>query len=79
MGEGPGCVHEGVMVGRHGIGTEDMRVTTLLTVEAMKFGTLVVWVSRGGSSTGGTMIMGTVWMEVFHGSTCVALSQNNWT
>ena len=79
MGEIPGCIHERVMVGGHGIETEDMGVTTLLTVEAMKFRTLVVWMSKSSLSTGEATIMETIGAEVFGGSTYVASSQNDWT
>ena len=50
----------------------------LLTVGAMKFRTLVVWVARGGSSTGGTIMMETVRVEMFCGPACEALSLNDW-
>ena len=63
----------------HGVEIEDIGVTTLLTVEAMKFRTFVIWVSWGGSSIGGTMVMGTVWVEVVCGSAHVALTWNDWT
>ena len=76
MGEVLGCVHEGVMVREHGTGTEDTGVTTLLTVEAMKFKTLVIWMSQGSSSTGGVTIMETIGVEVFGGLTCIAPTWN---
>ena len=78
MEEVPGCVHEGVVVRGHEVGIEDMEVTMLLTVGALKFRTFVVWVSQGGSTIGGTMIMGTVWVEVVCESAHVALAWNNW-
>ena len=34
---------------------------------------LVVWMARGGSFTGGAMMMGTVSVEVFCGLACEAL------
>ena len=72
MGKVPGCVHEGLVVGGHGVGIEDIGVTMLLIVKAMKFRALIIWVSQGSSSTGGTMIMGIVWAEVFHGLASIA-------
>ena len=78
MEEVPGCVHEGVVVRGHEVGIEDMEVTMLLTVGALKFRTFVVWVSQGGSTIGGTTIMGTVWVEVVYGLAHVALAWNNW-
>ena len=45
MEELPGCIHEGVIVWRHGLRAEDVGVTTLLTVGAMKFGTFVAWMA----------------------------------
>ena len=77
MREVLGCVHEGVMVQEHGLGAEDAGVTTLLTMGATKFRALVVWMARSGLFTGGTTVMGTVGAEMFHGSTCVASSQND--
>ena len=77
MGEVPGCIHEGVIIWGHGLGPEDLGVTTLLTVGAMKFKTFVVGMAWSGSSIGGTTMMGTVRVEVFSGSTCEALSWND--
>ena len=77
MREVPGGIHEGVIGWGHGLGTEDLGVTTLLTVEAMKFRAFVVRMAGGSSSAGGTTIMGTVGAEVFGGSTCETLSQND--
>ena len=54
-----------------------MGVTMLLIVGAMKFRAFVVRVAQGGSSTGGTMIIGTVGVEMFGGSTCETSSQND--
>ena len=67
------------LVGRDGPGAEDVWVTMLLTVGAMKFGTLVVGVAQCVLSAGGTIIMGTVGMEVVSGPACVASSWNVWT
>ena len=78
MGEVQGCVHEGVIIWGHSLGTEDLGVTTLLIVGAMKFRAFVVRMARGGSSTGGTIMMGTVGV-VFSRSTCETLSQNDCT
>ena len=77
MGEVPGGVYKGIIVWGCGLRAEDLEVTTLFTVGAMKFRTFVVWVARGGSSTGGTMIMGTVKAEMFCGLACEALSWND--
>ena len=77
MGEVPGGVHEGVVDWGHGLGAEDLEVTTLLTVEAMKFRAFVVGMAGGSLSTGGTTIMGTVGAEVFSGSTCETSSWND--
>ena len=49
----------------------------LLTVGAMKFRALVVGMARGGSSAGGTMVMGRVGVKVFSGSTCETSSRND--
>ena len=78
MEEVPGGVHEGVIVWGHGLGAEDLEVTTLLTVGAMKFGTFVVWVAESGSSAGGTTMMETVGAEMFCGLACEASSWNDW-
>ena len=78
MEEVPDGVYKGIIVWGYGLGTEDLGVTMLLTVEAMKFRAFVVWMARGGSFTGGTTMMGTVGAEVFNGSVCEALSQNDW-
>ena len=78
MGEVPGGIHEGVIVWEHGLGAEDLEVTTLFTVGATKFGAFVVWMAGGGLSTGGTMMMEAVGAEMFGGSACEALSWNNW-
>ena len=67
------------MVGGHGPEAEDMRVTTLFTVGITKFRTLVVGVSWGVLSTGGTMVMEIVWAEVVGGLAHIALSWNVWT
>ena len=77
MGEVPGDVHEVVVGWGHGLEAEDSGVTTLLTVGAMKFRAFVVGMARGGSSIGGTTMMGTVGVKVFSGSTCEALSWND--
>ena len=77
MGEVPGYVHEEVVVWEHGLGAEDSGVTTLLTVEAMKFRTFVVGMAWSSLSTGGTMMIGTVRVEMFGGLTCEALSWND--
>ena len=77
MREIPGGVHEGVIGWGRGLGTEDSGVTTLLTVGAMKFRAFVVGMAGGGSSAGGAIMMGTVGAEVFSGSTCQILSQND--
>ena len=77
MGEVLGCVHKGVVVWGHGLGAEDLGVTTLLTIKAMKFGTFVVGMAWSSSSTGGTMMMGTVGVEMFGGLACEAPSWNN--
>ena len=79
MREVPGGRHKGVIGQGHSLGTEDLGVTTLLTVGAMKFRAFVVRMARGSSSTGGTTMMGTVRVEVFSGSTCETLSQNDCT
>ena len=49
----------------------------LLTVGAMKFRAFVVGMARGSSSTEGTTMMETVWVEVFSGLRCETSSQNN--
>ena len=77
MGEVPGDVHEVVVGWGHGLEAEDSGVTTLLTVGAMKFRAFVVGMAGGGSSAGGAIMMGTVGAEVFSGSTCQILSQND--
>ena len=56
-----------------------MRVTILFTVGITKFRTLVVGVSWGVLSTGGTMVMEIVWAEVVGGLAHIALSWNVWT
>ena len=78
MGEVPGGVNEGVVVWGYGLGAEDSGVTMLLTVGATKFGAFVVWMARGGSSIGGTRMVGIVRAKVFGGSAYEASSQNNW-
>ena len=78
MEEVPDGIHKGIIVWRHDLGAEDSGMTTLLTVGAIKFRTFVVWVARGGSSTRGTTMMGTVGVEMFGGLACEALSQNDW-
>ena len=52
-------------------------MTTLLTVEAMKFKALVVWMGMGSLSAGGTTVMGTVGAEMLCESACVASSRND--
>ena len=74
MGEVPGGIHERVIDWGHHLGAEDLGVTMLLTVGAMKFRTFVVRVTRGSLSAGGTMMMETVRVEMFGGSTCETLS-----
>ena len=49
----------------------------LLIVEAMKFRAFIVGITWGSSSTGGTMMMGTVRVEMFSGSAYEALSWND--
>ena len=51
-------------------------MTTLLTVEATKFRTLVIWMSQGSLSTEGVTIMGTIGVEVFGKLACVAPTWN---
>ena len=75
--EVPGGIHERVVGRGHGLGTEDLKVTMLLTVGATKFRTFVVRMAGGSSFTGGTRMMGTVGMEVFSGLTCQTSSQND--
>ena len=77
MGEVPGGIHEGVVDWGYGLETENSGVTMLLTVGAMKFRALVVGMARGGSSAGGTMVMGRVGVKVFSGSTCETSSWND--
>ena len=79
MEEIPGGIHKGVVVWRHGLGTEDVGVTMLLTVEATKFGTFVVWMAGGSLFAGGTTMMGIVGAEMFCGPACEVLSWNDWT
>ena len=79
MGEVPGGVHEGVIGWGHDLRVEDLGVTTLLIVEAMKFKAFVVGMARGSLSTKGTTIMETVGAEVFSGLTCEISSQNDCT
>ena len=62
------------MIGEHGAGAENVGVTMLLTVGAMKLRTLVVWMSWGSLSTGETTVMGIVWAEVFHRLAYIALT-----
>ena len=77
MGEVLGCVHKGVVVWGHDLGAEDLGVTMLLTVGAMKFRTFVVGMAWSSLSTGGTMMMGTVRVEMFSGLACEAPCWNN--
>ena len=77
MGEVSGSIHERVIVWGHGLGIENLGVTMLLTVGAMKFRAFVVGMARGSSSTEGTTMMETVWVEVFSGLRCQTSSQNN--
>ena len=79
MGEVLGCVHKGVVVWGHDLGAEDLGVTMLLTVGAMKFRTLVVGVAWCMLSAGGATIMETIGVEVVSGPAYVAPSWNIWT
>ena len=79
MREVPGCVCKGDVVRGCGTGAEYAGATTLLTVGAMKFRTFVVGVFWSSLSAGGTIIIGTVWLEVFCGSACVTPVSNDWT
>ena len=69
MREVPGGRHKGVIGQGHSLGTEDLGVTTLLTVGAMKSRAFVVGIVRGSLSAGGTTMMETVGAKVFGGST----------
>ena len=75
----PDGVYKGVMIKGNSSGTEDVGVTTLLTVGVTKCRTFVVGMSWGMSSTGGTAIIGTVGTKVVGGLACVVLGRNVWT